>query len=126
MINANADRETRTVAMLTQEQFIASETDHIVLERCTACGKCVEVCPMWPHSAAKDAPADEATARHREPAPHGRADGGRTPFVDACSGSALCRDVCPEGLDAYNMMRIAKVRSQRAGTARSRRRATTT
>ena len=48
--------------------------------------------------------------RYPEPPPLRRADRGRHVVRGACSGSALCRDVCPEGLDAYDLMRIAKVR----------------
>jgi Fe-S oxidoreductase len=108
MINTNADRETRTVATMTQDQFIASETD-LVLDHCIACGKCVEICPMWPHSGAKDVPADEVTRgivsllRSAEPSE------AATAFLSACSGSARCRDICPEGLDPVKMMRVAKV-----------------
>ena len=40
------------MAQVTQEQFLAEQTA-IVLEKCTSCGKCVEVCPMCPHSAAR-------------------------------------------------------------------------
>jgi Fe-S oxidoreductase len=94
---------------VTQEQFLADQTA-LVLERCTACGRCVEVCPMWPHSAARATPTAEVTQgivsllRSGEPTAAARA------FVETCSGSALCRDVCPEGIDPFNMMRTAKVR----------------
>ena len=80
------------MATITQEQFIATETD-LVLDHCTACGKCVEICPMWPHSGAKDVPADEVTRgivsllRSAEPSE------AATAFLSACSGSALCRDI---------------------------------
>ena len=97
------------MARVTQEQFLAGQAA-LVLERCTACGTCVEVCPMWPHSAARDVPADEVTRgivsllRSDEPT------AAATAFVNTCSGSALCRDVCPEGIDPTFMMRTAKVR----------------
>ena len=96
-----------------------------MLERCTACGAVVE------H-------LSDASLQRLE-GPVGRGGGRRhrrcllrsaeptkaaSIFVNACCGSALCRDVCPEGLDPYDMMRLAKVRQAR-WTRRSRRRATT-
>ena len=108
MMPGDDGREGRAVTEMTQERFLAEQTA-LVLDKCTACGKCVEVCPMWPHSAAKDAPADQVAAgivsllRSAEPTP------AATAFVNTCSGSALCRDVCPEGIDPFDMMRTAKV-----------------
>jgi Fe-S oxidoreductase len=94
---------------VTQEQFFAAQTATI-LERCTACGKCVEICPMWPHTSVRDEDPKAITAgivsllRSNDPSAAARL------FLNACSGSALCRDVCPEGIDPYTMMRLAKVR----------------
>src|SRR6478672_9799483 len=97
------------MTLVTQEQFLESHAEFI-LERCTKCGKCVEVCPMRAHTSVKDADPGEVAGgiisllRSAEPTEAARI------FVNACSGSALCRDVCPEGIDPYDMMRLAKVR----------------
>jgi Fe-S oxidoreductase len=97
------------MVQITQAQFLADQTA-LVLDRCTACGRCVEVCPMWPHSNARDTPAPEVARgivsllRSGEPTAAARA------FVDTCSGCALCRDVCQEGLDQFNLLLTAKVR----------------
>ena len=97
------------MAQVTQEQFLAEQTA-LVLEKCTACGKCVEVCPMWPHSNARATPAADVTQGIVSLLRSGEPTAAATAFVEACSGSALCRDVCPEGIDPFNMMRTAKVR----------------
>jgi Fe-S oxidoreductase len=95
---------------MQQELYLRTEAATI-LDTCTACGKCVEVCPNLPHlpeaAAAPDATASGILLLLRDVA----APRAAQAFVDACSGSALCRDVCPEGLDAYDFMRLAKVRA---------------
>src|SRR5439155_19040405 len=89
--------------------FVESQTAFI-LERCTECGKCVEVCPQLGQLPIQDEePALVTTGiigllRSDQPT------NPASIFVNACSGSALCRDVCPEGIDPYTMMRLAKLR----------------
>jgi heterodisulfide reductase subunit D len=95
---------------MQQETYLRTEAATL-LEKCTACGRCVDVCPNLPHlpEAAADSKATAAgiLLLLRDIA----APKAAQTFVDACCGSALCREVCPEGLDAYDLMRIAKVRS---------------
>src|SRR5215212_1137800 len=93
-----------------QETYLRTEAATL-LERCTACGKCVEVCPNLPHlpEAAADTKATAAgILMLLRDVDASRA--ART-FAEACCGSARCREVCPEGLDAYDLMRLAKVRA---------------
>lgn len=102
---------------INQETFLRSETDFI-LDRCTMCGKCVEVCPNLGLLPIKNddpkAVAGGIIGLLRDDSP----TAASTAFVDACSGSAACRDVCPEGIDPYNMMRLAKVRQNKLGGKR--------
>lgn len=82
-----------------------------LLEKCTACGTCVEVCPNLPHlpeAAAEPSATAAGILLLLRDVPTSKA---AESFVQACCGSARCREVCPEGLDAYDLMRIAKVRS---------------
>lgn len=94
---------------ISQDLYLRSRVDTI-LERCTACGKCVEVCPssgfLQLEGDGPEAVAAGIIGLLRNGAPSAAA----TRFIDACSGSARCRDVCPEGIDPYDMMRLAKVR----------------
>ena len=93
---------------MKQDELLRTEAATI-LDRCTACGKCVDVCPQLQFlpTAAADTKATAAGILgllRDVPAPQPAAA-----FLDACSGSALCREVCPEGLDAYDLMRLAKI-----------------
>ncbi|HZO25647.1 MAG TPA: 4Fe-4S dicluster domain-containing protein, partial [Chloroflexota bacterium] len=95
---------------MTLDTYLRTEAATL-LEKCTACGKCVEVCPNLPHlpeaAAEPSATAAGILLLLRDVAAPTAAES----FVQACCGSARCREVCPEGLDAYDLMRIAKVRS---------------
>jgi Fe-S oxidoreductase len=74
---------------------------------------------MRPHTplAAAAAPAETAGGILR--ILRGEAGGpAADAFVSACSGSAKCRDVCPEGLDPYTMMRLARFDHARARGAK--------
>ena len=100
------------MARVSQEQFLESHAAFI-LERCTECGKCVEVCPMRAYNASKDERAEAVAGGIISLLRSGEPTAAATAFVNACSGSALCREVCPEGIDPYDMMRLAKVRQAR-------------
>jgi heterodisulfide reductase subunit D len=92
-----------------------------VLDNCTACGRCVEVCPM-PGPAGLDA-AD---------AP-GIAAGvlailrGETPpdesarWASVCSGSGHCIPACPHGVNPRFMLTMARLAMQRRNDAPARR-----
>ena len=94
---------------ISQEEFLQSETATI-LERCTACGKCVEVCPNWSFLSIEDDATAAVAGGIVGLLRNGLASDAAGRFVDACSGTALCRDVCPEGIDPYTMMRLANVK----------------
>ena len=79
-----------------------------VLATCTACGRCVAVCPMLPFLAIKEHPP-EAVAGGVLRVLRGEEDQAGALFAEACSGSARCRHVCPEGLDPYHVLRLAKL-----------------
>jgi heterodisulfide reductase subunit D len=95
-----------------QQEYLEQHRDY-VLERCTACGACVEACPMRAYNASKDESAEAVAGgilsllRSNDPTK------AASIFVNACSGSALCRDVCDEGINPYDMMRLAKVHQAR-------------
>ncbi|MCC6533220.1 MAG: 4Fe-4S binding protein [Burkholderiales bacterium] len=80
------------------------------LDRCTACGRCYQVCPMPRYSALlQDAPGERVVGEvlqllRREP---GRALG--LEFVKICTQSASCIPACPEGIDPMLMLRVARM-----------------
>ena len=92
------------------------------LNDCTACGKCVEVCPM-PGPAGIDASDPETIAS-------GVLDiirSGAGPDISArwasvCTGSGHCIPACPEGVNPRFMLALARIARRGADEANSVRR----
>jgi heterodisulfide reductase subunit D len=88
-------------------------------DRCTACGKCFEVCPT-----ARELGLDaaEATTRIGELVALTRQGGiaadGLMKWLGACDGSARCTDACPEGINVRQWVTIAKLKALEAGRPR--------
>ena len=80
------------------------------MARCTACGRCYEVCPMPGYSQlldgadAKTVVGDVLAILRREP---GTAQG--LEFARICSQSASCIAACPEGVNPMLMLRTARM-----------------
>src|SRR5208282_4190551 len=93
-----------------------------VLERCTSCGACVEVCPM-PAAAGIDASDPQAIAggvlsilRGTEhPAASAR-------WAAVCSGSGHCIPACQHGVNPRFMLAMARLALRRRTDALDRRR----
>ena len=98
------------------QQYVDSQREEI-LRLCTACGRCVQACPMLPHLPIKDAPP-ESTAAGLLSLLRGEHDSAGAAFADACCGTQKCRDVCPEGINPYNLTRLAKVAVQQLSQAK--------
>ena len=87
-----------------------------VLDHCTACGRCVEVCPM-PGPAgldAADAPGIAAgvlAILRGETAPEASAR-----WASVCSGSGHCIPACPHGVNPRFMLTMARLAMQRDAT----------
>ena len=92
-----------------------------VLDNCTACGRCVEVCPM-PGPAGLD-PADAkgiaagvlAILRGDVP-PEASAR-----WASVCSGSGHCIPACPHGVNPRFMLTMARLATQRRNDTAARR-----
>ncbi|MBI4492153.1 MAG: (Fe-S)-binding protein [Chloroflexi bacterium] len=93
---------------LAEIQAYLESQRQAVLERCTACGKCVQVCPMLPHLEIRDLPA-ESIAHGILALLHGEYERAGATFAEACAGSAYCSQVCPAHLDPYDLTRLAKL-----------------
>ena len=93
-----------------------------ILERCTACGACVEVCPM-PGPAGIDASEPRAVAGgvlqilRGEPEPAASAR-----WASVCSGSGHCIDACQHGVNPRFMVSMAQLAMQRRREDADRRR----
>jgi heterodisulfide reductase subunit D len=87
--------------------YFAYETSK-VLRACTACGKCVEVCPVVPYAGLKDSePKTVAQGvidflASREPLSREAAA-----FAHACNGCGECIPVCPENVNPRKMLVLA-------------------
>ena len=92
-----------------------------VLDNCTACGRCVEVCPM-PGPAgldAADAPGIAAgvlAILRGETPPDASAR-----WASVCSGSGHCIPACPHGVNPRFMLTMARLAMQRGNDAVRRR-----
>jgi heterodisulfide reductase subunit D len=94
-------------AAQTLASYFDSETAK-VLSTCTACGKCVEVCPVVPYAGLKEADPKAVAGgvldflAHRAPL-----DGAPATFAHACNGCGECIPACPEGVNPRKMLVLA-------------------
>ena len=84
-------------------------------EACTACGACVQACPMT-RFAAGVAEADPAAVASGMRALLRGEEASRVSlaWISACTRSAACNSACPEKLDVALMMRFASMRARGA------------
>lgn len=80
------------------------------LDRCTACGRCYEICPMPAYSEVLEGAEAGAVVRdvlgvlRREPA-----SAEALEWIKICTQSATCIPVCPEGVNPLLMLRTARM-----------------
>ncbi len=82
---------------------------------CTACGACVQACPMLPYApAAAAAEPGFVAAGMRDVLVGGPGSPASLAWIAACTRSGLCTPACPERLDAGMMLRLATWRAKGA------------
>ena len=88
--------------------FLSLRIKSEVLDRCTSCGKCVEVCPMVPAADIRDSNADVAggvlAILRGGPV---RDDSAK--WIQACSSSGTCISACEFGVDPMFMIEMGRV-----------------
>lgn len=102
------------------DQALDTRLNDEILDRCTVCGKCVEVCPM-PEPGGLDVPDEAAGARIvggvldllRGGA---GSDEGRE-WAEICTGSGFCIEACPEGVNPRFMLAMARLEERRRSGA---------
>lgn len=88
-----------------------------VLDRCTACGKCFEVCPMTGPAglAGNDSGAVTSAVRNLIEGEMGSAAAER--WASVCSGSGFCIPACSEGVNPRFMLTLARLAVAKRKTA---------
>lgn len=102
--------------MVTQrislESYLAKEAQEMA-ELCTACGKCLEVCPMVDYTPYKDQDRSFLMTLARGVLKEGTYSEEAKVVAGACTGSADCLDVCPEGINPMRMLRLVQTNAER-------------
>jgi Fe-S oxidoreductase len=103
-------------AMTTFDQALDARLQDEILDRCTLCGKCVEVCPM-PEPAGL-AIADEGDGARIVSGVIDLLRGGAgteegREWAEICTGSGYCIEACPESVNPRFMLALARVETRR-------------
>ena len=88
-----------------------------ILEHCTRCGKCVEVCPMPQYTAIKGVDPVRVIQQVTDFLATGVATPEATTWALSCSNSGACIPACPEGVNPRKMLALARLELRRQQTA---------
>ena len=80
-----------------------------VLDRCTACGTCFDVCPMTGPAGLGDESGSRITAAIRDTLSGGPGSPAAERWAHVCSGSGSCIPACPEGVNPRFMLMLARL-----------------
>jgi heterodisulfide reductase subunit D len=86
---------------------------HDVLDRCTSCGKCFEVCPMPGPAGIASGHASAVVANVLDVIRGGPGSPEAERWAQVCSGSGNCIPACPESINPRFMLALARVAMQR-------------
>lgn len=102
---------------ISLSDYMADAADGI-LDACTRCGACVEVCPVIPHAGLADAEPTPLVNGLLEVLRDGGAlQGGAAAWAAQCDGCGACIPACPEGVNPRTMMMLANSAGARAQSA---------
>lgn len=99
------------------EGFVVAQAARIA-DACTACGRCVEVCPVVPFAGLEGA-APKAVIGGVVKVLRGEAglEGDSAVFAHQCNGCGRCIPECPEGINPRKMLMLANTLDAREGSA---------
>ena len=80
-----------------------------VLDQCTACGKCFEVCPMTAPAGLGAERGSAVTASIRDLLSGAAGSAAAERWASVCSGSGSCIPACPEGVNPRFMLTLARL-----------------
>jgi len=88
-----------------------------VLDNCTRCGRCFEVCPMTAPAGIADGNAADVVGGVLDIIRGGSGSPRSERWAQVCSGSGSCIPACPEAVNPRFMLALARVAMQRRATA---------
>lgn len=94
-------------------EYLATETAAIATA-CTACGKCVEVCPVVPYTELHGETPAAVTRSIRAVLTGGAPSAGAAAWAHACNGCGECIPACPEAVNPRKMLVLANTLRARA------------
>lgn len=97
-MGANAETFIRTLDQRTVE----------IVDACTACGKCADVCPTPALIGIENQTSEKITQGVVDILAGRIDDGAGADWARACCGTGHCLDVCPEGINPRFMLTMAR------------------
>jgi Fe-S oxidoreductase len=88
-----------------------------VLDSCTSCGRCFEVCPMTAPAGLAGRDAKRVTGGVLDIIRGADVPPDSQRWAQVCSGSGSCIPACPEGVNPRFMLALARVAIQRRASA---------
>jgi len=87
-----------------------------ILDNCTSCGRCFEVCPMTAPAGIAAADASETVSGVLRVLTGGSGTREAERWAEVCSGSGTCIPACPENVNPRFMLSLARVAMQKRAT----------
>jgi Fe-S oxidoreductase len=99
------------------ESFLAAQAAQLV-EACTGCGRCVEVCPVVPFAGLAEATPAAVVGGVLEVLRDGAAlAGDAATWAHQCNGCGACIPACPEGVNPRTLLMLANTADARRASA---------
>jgi heterodisulfide reductase subunit D len=89
------------------QAYMAEETQAI-LENCTTCGTCVEVCPVLPYGHLQGADPQPVVSGVLDMLRGGQGRDEARRWAQVCTASGACIPACPDGVNPRKMLHLAK------------------
>jgi len=94
---------------------------HDVLDNCTSCGRCFEVCPMPAPAGLAGEQAADVVGGVLDIIRGGSGSPAAARWAQVCSGSGHCIPACPESVNPRFMLAMTRIAIQRRNTAEEQR-----